>query len=68
MNLIKKLNRFVFSFDVAKELYWTDRKQGGRLYHIFNLGVYSHFIAGVKCSTLSLTLPFVSAKIAYIHK
>lgn len=59
------LGRFFLQGNVVKELFWTDRKQGGRLYHLFSMGVYdmSHINEG--CKAFSLTLLFISFKIGY---
>lgn len=59
-------HKLVLDADFDKELFWIDRKNGGRLYMLFNVGVYdmSHIRDGIK--VLSLTLPFATFKIGWI--
>ena len=61
-------NRLVLDFSVDKELYWVDRKQGGRLYHFFNLGVYHMNHIKDNLYVLSLTVPFAQLKIGWIFR
>lgn len=45
------------------ELYWIDRKQGGRLYMLFNIGLYTMSHINDGCKALSITLPFFGIKV-----
>ncbi len=65
---VKVLERWFSSVDVSKELFWTDRAQGGRLYHFFNIGFYKLPIDSIRVSALSITIPFMTIKFGYIHK
>jgi hypothetical protein len=63
-----RLGRFFINADSDKELFWTDRKQGGRLYHFFNLGYYKMDHIQKGCGAISLTVPFVTIKLGWTPK
>lgn len=58
--------RFFVEVDFARELFWTDRKDGGRLYHFFNFGIYDMSHLGEGCGAISLTVLFASFKFGWI--
>ncbi len=62
------LGRFFVKLEFERELFWTDRKAGGRLYHWFNVGVYdmSHIQEG--CGSFSVTILFASFKFGWTPK
>ncbi|HBC3857192.1 TPA: hypothetical protein KD866_002572 [Vibrio parahaemolyticus] len=57
---VRILERWFSSIDVSKELFWTDRSQGGWLYHFFNIGLYKLPIENIQVSALSITIPFMT--------
>lgn len=54
-----------FDASCDKELFYTERKQGGKLYHIFNIGIYEMNHVNKGCKAASVTIPFVNFKIGY---
>lgn len=60
--------RLVLDFSVDKELYWVDRKQGGRLYHLFNFGIYDMNHIRDDLYVLTLTIPFAQFKVGWIFR
>lgn len=64
--MIKIMERAVLSAEMSKELFYTDRAQGGRLYHLFNIGIYKVPIESTTVIALSITLPFFTIKFGYI--
>jgi|19_taG_2_1085344.scaffolds.fasta_scaffold41666_2 hypothetical protein len=62
------LGRFFVQLDAATELFWTERKLGGRLYHLLNVGVYDmpHIQKG--CVAFNITILYVSFKFGWIPK
>lgn len=66
--MVKILQRFLVTAELSRELFWTDRAQGGRLYHLFNIGIYKMQIETKQVTALSITLPFSTVKFGYIHK
>lgn len=67
--------RFFVGFQASKELYWTDRKLGGRLYHLFNIGVYdmSHLdntenVKPLTIGAFTMTLLWFGIKIGWGKK
>lgn len=63
-----RIGRIFFDINFDKELFWIDRKQGGRLYLLFNIGMYDMSHIGEDCKALSITIPFASFKICRIAK
>lgn len=60
------LGKVFLKADFGTELFWTDRKEGGRLYHLFHLGIYDmpHLQEG--CKAITLCILFASFKIGWV--
>lgn len=68
MGKMVRIGRFFLHFELAKELFWTDRKQGGRLYHLINIGVYDMPQISEGCGSFSMSILFVSFKFGWAPK
>lgn len=62
------LGRFFFKVQFSKELFWTDRADGGRLYHFLNIGYYNMNHIQEGCRSLSVTVLFSTIKFGWIKK
>lgn len=63
-----QIGKLVIKTRIGKELFWTDRAAGGRLYHIAHIGIYQMSHIQPQCRALTVTILWASLTIGWPEK